>query len=330
MWRAISRKKKEEEVSILIPAYQAADFIDRTLFLARGQTHQNLKILVSIDVSSDDTVSRVARHVADDPRVRLLRQDQRLGWVGNINYLLERVDSPYFFIYFHDDIILPQYTQVLLDSLLENSSCTSVHCDMGHFGTQKKDSPGRPMQQPTVHRLLDFMLHPLRSSPLRSMIRSDGGSHLRLPSGTVHGLWANEPFLLDLFAAGAAAHVEETLYYRWDQREGGLTEGWRSLPTEDIVKGWRSVVDQCILVFRRVTTEAREMEQLIFALYLKMYWNISQFKDGDGRRVFQHAGDFHPVFANLDNIPDYSGFGETLADWVTTRWASFHPDSTHL
>ncbi len=61
-------------VSVVIPAYNAAETIDETLDSVRAQTYFNLEIIVVDDGSVDETASRVERHCAEDPRVRLLRQ----------------------------------------------------------------------------------------------------------------------------------------------------------------------------------------------------------------------------------------------------------------
>ncbi|OQW46366.1 MAG: hypothetical protein A4S16_10995 [Proteobacteria bacterium SG_bin6] len=61
-------------VSVVIPAFNAADWIDQTLASARGQTHRALEIIVVDDGSTDDTAARVAAVAARDPRVRLIRQ----------------------------------------------------------------------------------------------------------------------------------------------------------------------------------------------------------------------------------------------------------------
>lgn len=322
---SLRKPRRDEQVAILIPAFQASEFIDRTLYLARGQTHRNIKIMVSVDASTDNTANRVARHAGSDSRITLTNHADRLGWIGNVNFLLEQVNSPYFFIYFHDDVILPQYTRTLLDALLNEPGAASAHCDMGHFGAPREISPGRPMRQPAVHRLLDFMLHPVRSSPLRSLIRADQGGELRLPEGALHGLWANEPFLLSLFACGPAVHIPETLYYRWNQREGGLTDGWRKLPKQDIVKGWQSVADQCIAVFEQVAVSELEMRQLVFALYLKTHSIFHGLRDEGGHKFFRDAGEFHPAFNDVDSMPDFSSYDELIAGRTKERWAKCRP-----
>jgi glycosyltransferase involved in cell wall biosynthesis len=60
-------------VSVVIPAYNAENFIDETLWSARNQDYRNLEIIVIDDGSTDGTGEIVCRHAADDPRIRLVR-----------------------------------------------------------------------------------------------------------------------------------------------------------------------------------------------------------------------------------------------------------------
>ena len=307
------------EVSVLIPAFQAAAFIDRTLYLARGQSYANIRILVSVDQGDDDTVARVQRHVKADARVSAFEHRARLGWVGNVNFLLDNVRTPLFFIYFHDDVILPQYVEMLLDALREHPAAASAHCDMEHFGADRPASPGRPMSGTTTHRLLDFMLAPQRSSPLRSLIRRDRGGQLRLPDTGRHGLWANEVFLLELFAAGPAVHVPETLYARWNQRPGGLTDGWKSLPDDEARAGWQSVIGHAIRLFDKVAETRAERDALVFGLYLQFYPRLLS-KRAMQPPLFRDAGELHPRFAELSMPVDLAGYGTDIRQWAEQRW----------
>lgn len=310
------------EVSILIPAFQAETFIDRTLHFARGQTHDNIRILVSLDQSNDGSADRITDHARQDARIEFFEQPERLGWVGNVNFLLSKVTTPYFFIYFHDDIILPQYTEKLLSMLLSDTNLASAHCDMGHFGTEKPVSRGRPMLQDGVGRLLDFMLNPSRSSPLRSMIRSDAGGYLRLPRGAKHGLWANEPFLLDLFSAGPAGHVQDTLYLRWDLRQGGMTHGWTKLPAEEIAAGWRTVIDQSLAIIARSAMDSTDIEALSYALYLKVAPTLLHLRRLHGGEFFPNPTGFHAAFAEVNCPVNLDPYGPDIQQWAADRWSA--------
>ena len=70
-------------VAALLPAWQAAAFIQPTLDSLSAQTYGNFQVLVSVDLCDDGTHGICAAHAARDPRFQVWRQEQRQGYVGN-------------------------------------------------------------------------------------------------------------------------------------------------------------------------------------------------------------------------------------------------------
>jgi hypothetical protein len=313
-------------VSILIPAYAAEPFIDRTLLFARGQTHKDLSILVSVDKCEDQTHARGQRHADEDPRVRVFAQPSRLGWAGNVNFLLERVTTPFFFIYFHDDIILPQYTEKLLERLRANPRAISAHCDMGHFGGSERLSQGRTYDGDTAHRLMVFMLSPHRGSPLRSLMRSQAVPQLRLDDGASGGLWANETFLMEMLAAGPAVSLAEMLYLRWDKRSGGLTDTWYGLSPEQTLEGHRANLSKACQIIRRVAANDDQAQALYFALYLYVLPTVQQLERQAGRKLFAQPRELCLAFEELAPPASLVSFGPEIALWAQDRWTKAQRD----
>ncbi|MEC4802976.1 MAG: glycosyltransferase family A protein [Jaaginema sp. PMC 1079.18] len=62
-------------VSVIIPAYNAALFIERTLISVLTQTYQNLEIIVVDDGSQDETVAVIEQYAKQDDRILLLQQE---------------------------------------------------------------------------------------------------------------------------------------------------------------------------------------------------------------------------------------------------------------
>ena len=60
-------------ISVIVPAFDAANTIEATLASIRAQTHANLQILV-VDDGSNDGTGEVVKRLAADPRVELIRQ----------------------------------------------------------------------------------------------------------------------------------------------------------------------------------------------------------------------------------------------------------------
>jgi hypothetical protein len=308
------------EISILIPAYMAASFIDRTLYFARGQTYGALNILVSIDAGDDATPAIVRSHATRDSRIVVHEQAERLGWAGNVNFLLGQVDTPYFLIYFHDDILLPQYTAQMFATLQSQPQSAGAYCDMGHFGASNHVSVGQAYAGSTVQRLLTLMLAPQRGSPLRAMLRTERAGHLRLPDVAAGGFWANEAYLMEMLIAGPLEHVPQVLYLRWNGRAGGLTDGWRKLAPQAIRAGWRSNIEARLNIIARATPRNAEQEALIFALFLQVFSAVRDLRDEEGSLLFPSPDSLHPLFATSGTPQLLANYGADIEEWA---WQKF-------
>ena len=257
------------DITICLSAYQSAAIVDRAINFARGQTHERIRILISIDRSTDHTEAVCRAFEREDPRITVIHQHEHLGWAGNANYLLSQVDTEFYFFYFHDDIILPQYAARLRTALLNNPAAATAHCDMAHFGGSDHVSTGLSYPGDIDERLMMFFAIPDRGSPLRAMTRRDKvGEALRMPTDAPSGLWANEPYLTELIAAGPALHVPETLYLRWDERKGGLTDSWKVLSYADQLAGYQRNAASVERTIRRNLSPGAKRDAVRYAFYL--------------------------------------------------------------
>lgn len=260
----------QPDVTVCIPAYQAAEFIDRTLRCARAQTHDALRIAVSIDLSEDETEQVCLRHAREDSRVEVHAHRERLGWAGNVNHLLEQVQTEFAFVYFHDDLIEPTYVERLLAALRERPDAGSANCDVQYFGRVDRRLRGHGYEGPAAERLLAYMVLEERDPLERSMIRMAISGHLRLPAGSGTAFEANLPYLMALVAAGPVLHVDEPLYRRWHLRGGGLTDAWRTLPLEDVLRGHRANAEAARRVIDDLEPSEAQRECLLFGLFIFM------------------------------------------------------------
>jgi glycosyltransferase involved in cell wall biosynthesis len=84
------RWRERDLITVCVPAYQSADVIGETLQSLAAQTYRNIRVLISLDPSNDDT-ERICEPFLADSRFTLVRQPTRLGWPGNVNFLLDQV-----------------------------------------------------------------------------------------------------------------------------------------------------------------------------------------------------------------------------------------------
>lgn len=315
------------EVSICIPAWMAESFLEETIGHATAQTHAAIRILVSVDASTDGTAALCRRQAGQDDRIAVFEHRERLGWAANVNFLLDQVRTPYFFLYFHDDVIVPRYTEALLTVLEARPDAASIHCDMAHFGGSAHVSVGRTYEGSATQRLMTFLLAPERGSPLRSLTRSSVLDRLRMPTNAVSGLWANEPYLMKLLAAGPALHLPEQLYRRWDQRKGGLTDGWKSLDPQAALAGYRANITSALEILEAAATAEGDREALIFSLFLSTVPLLRHVEREAGVSLFAGPAELHPAFARIRPPADLDRFGSPLAGWAMQRYhAMAEPD----
>jgi glycosyltransferase involved in cell wall biosynthesis len=100
-------------VSIVVPAYNAAETITQTLSSALQQTEPNLEVLVVDDASTDTTAGIAAQVAARDKRVRLLRQTVNRGPAAARNRGMASARGKWIALLDADDAFAPARLEVL-------------------------------------------------------------------------------------------------------------------------------------------------------------------------------------------------------------------------
>ena len=105
-------------VSVCVPAYEAASFVERTVDSVLAQTRDDWELVVVDDASTDGTWDVLQRYT-DDPRVRLFRNERNLGAAATWNRVVSLATAPYVKVLCSDDVLRPtcleQQAQVLDD-----------------------------------------------------------------------------------------------------------------------------------------------------------------------------------------------------------------------
>ena len=104
---------KEPSVSVVMPAYDAARFIDAALGSIASQTVPPAEVVVVDDASSDDTASRVERWSEQLPIV-LLRNERNLGCGAAQRRAIEAARGDLIASLDVDDIWLPDHLETLV------------------------------------------------------------------------------------------------------------------------------------------------------------------------------------------------------------------------
>jgi glycosyltransferase involved in cell wall biosynthesis len=308
---AVQRRFGKTDTTICIPAYQAEAFIDRTLRCAQGQTYARIRILIAIDDSRDQTVEICNAFARDDRRIELIEHRERLGWCRNVNSLLDRVDTPYFFFYFHDDLILPQYCELMRDALIREGDAASANCDVLDFGEVDRLHRGRDYKGSVAKRILMLWTVPERGAPLRSMMRRDRvGADFRAPDEADNFI-PGQTLLLRMMAAGNAVRVPATLYLRW-QRKGGLTGGWRDKPIGTYIASWSRDLARVFALIDDKVAEPQHRAILKFAQTEFVLQSLAKLCQA-ANRPLPHPYELHPEASAFGVPAEIDQFGDEIA-----------------
>ena len=117
-----------QAVSVVIPAWNAANFIPRAIASAltaqdghaQGNAVQVTEVIVIDDHSSDDTLAVVQRLAETEPRLKLLQTPQNLGPGGSRNAGIKAATGDWIAVLDADDAYAPGRLPRLVDTALRN------------------------------------------------------------------------------------------------------------------------------------------------------------------------------------------------------------------
>jgi glycosyltransferase involved in cell wall biosynthesis len=118
-------RSQEAIVSVIVPAFNAAQFIGRTLDNVLKQTHSRLEVLVVDDGSSDETADIVRAFADRDNRVRLFQQPNA-GVSAARNHAMRHAKGDYIAPLDADDLWHPLKLAKQLEHFDRGSSRTGV------------------------------------------------------------------------------------------------------------------------------------------------------------------------------------------------------------
>ena len=77
-------------VSCIMPTANRRQFVPRAIRYFQAQTYPNLQVLIGLD-GPDAACERIVSRFLTDSRFQLVVQPKRLGWFGNLNWLMDGV-----------------------------------------------------------------------------------------------------------------------------------------------------------------------------------------------------------------------------------------------
>ncbi len=122
-------------VSIMMPAYNAEQFIAQAIESVLAQTYQNYELIIVNDGSTDRTPSLVLKY--DDSRIRVIHQSNG-GEASARNTALRHMRGEYIAFLDADDVFLERHVELGVAYLQNHPEYAGVYSDGFHCDTQGK------------------------------------------------------------------------------------------------------------------------------------------------------------------------------------------------
>lgn len=180
-------------VSIVMPCYNAAAHLARSVGSVRGQTAANWELVIVDDGSSDGSWPELERLMRIEPRIRAFRQENA-GAATARNHALREARGNWVAFLDADDTWHPEFLESMQAALPSGPETVLVYCGWQNVGLGgERDAPFVPPDYEDAHKveaLLGGCRWPIHAV-LVSMdaIRGCGGFDEKLSSCMDYDLW---------------------------------------------------------------------------------------------------------------------------------------------
>ncbi len=130
-------KGEEPLVSVIIPTYNRANLIKRSLKSVLDQTYKNLEIIIVNDGSTDKTDQIISSLIAQDKRIKYYCYKKNRGAVFARNLGIKKSSSKYIAFQDTDDVWFPTKLEKQVNKSLKNSQIDLVYTGISY--RNKKD-----------------------------------------------------------------------------------------------------------------------------------------------------------------------------------------------
>lgn len=198
------------QVTVGMPTLNNAGTLQRAIASVRAQTFGDWQLIISDDGSVDGT-DQIARRAADeDPRIRLIRQPVRLGFL-NFKVPLDQATTPFFAWLAGDDHWHPDFLRLTLQALQAAGPAVSALPQAAFIGPAERPIPNLGfLKGDAAGRIRRYLAHP-GGTRMYGLIRTDLVRAAFPPKGFHAFDWY---LMVRLLAEGPQLSLPQTLLYR--------------------------------------------------------------------------------------------------------------------
>ena len=129
-------------VSIIIPAYNCARYLEATVQSVLAQTYRDFEVLILDDCSTDGSADLIRRLAEEDCRIRVLSNEKNLGVAQTRNRGLEAARGEYIAFLDSDDTWLSDKLERQMECMRERT------LDLCYTGYSFINESGEPIRNP--------------------------------------------------------------------------------------------------------------------------------------------------------------------------------------
>lgn len=234
------------KISVIVPAYNAEEYLETTLRSICNQTYTNLEIIVVDDGSTDRTSDVIKKLMREDIRI-VTAYHENQGQDPTRNKGISLATGDFIGFVDADDEIEPNMYERLINNAILHDADIS-HCGISFCwpdaSTVNHYETGKTKLQSTKQGIIDLLKGKIMEPHLGNKLFKAHLLENSTPDTTIRN---NEDLLRNFiaFSRSKKSIFEDFCGYKYNQREGSFSKNKERLlaATKDILKARKIIVD---------------------------------------------------------------------------------------
>ena len=287
-----------DHVTVGVPVYHGERWLEETLRSIQDQTHRDFDVVMSIDGGPDPGCEAICRRFLADSRFRLVIQPERLGWSGNINWLMTQVAGDYWYFHQQDDLTADNYLEALIGHARRNPSAALVCCELVPFGRIEGHlaQPASVLGASPFVRLMTYLHEQYPAFAFRGLTRAEAVRRAGdIPSNEFVSFGGDICWVAAVALSGEIHHLPLPLYgKRYHDRN--TESAFRTMPREARLEAWSVHCAQMLGPALRTEGTVEESRLLWLAAVERLtshrsaggFLPVGDLSDAERRQLFDH------------------------------------------
>jgi GT2 family glycosyltransferase len=272
-------------VAVCIPVWNAAGFVAETLSSVLAQQSVALRVHISVD-GADQASRAVCEPFLNDPRVSIVVQPARLGWVRNCAAALDLAiagEADYACIQPHDDIMEPDYLSSLLEVAQDDPAASVVYSDILAFGDHEGIIPQSSVAGSPLARMTNLLLDHFAAVAFRGLTRMSALKAVPPMTGNPSDDFAVDTVWMTRLATQGNLVRVPRLLYRKRYHAGNTHTAWAGWSRDRRIDAWTQHCIDMLTEAAKVAEDYTSLAMLIEASRIRL------FGTGGSRPLFHHS-----------------------------------------